>query len=282
MDLLATVILNSLTLVSVLMLVGLGLALIFGLMGVINMSHGDFVTVGAFSVAVVQSLGGNFWVALALSPWVGAAFGWAVEKSLVRFLYTRPLATILATWGLSLIIQQTLQLAAGAAPQKVIAPISTSVDLFGVNYPAYRLVLIALSIAVIAGCHVLIKRTRFGLDLRTVIQNREMAESLGIDTRRIYTIAFCAGAALAAIAGVLIAPLTSVVAQMGVNYLARSFFVVIVGGAGSVLGVVAGSGVVGGLESLFNYVIPATLSQALVLVIAIVIVRFRPNGIVSS
>lgn len=282
MDLLATVILNSLTLISVLMLVGLGLAVIFGLMGVINMSHGDFVTVGAFSVAIVQSLGGNFWLALALAPLVGAAFGWAVEKSLVRFLYTRPLATILATWGLSLIIQQTLQLAAGAAPQKVIAPISSSVDLFGVNYPAYRLVLIGLSIAVIAGCHLLIRRTQFGLDLRTVIQNREMAESLGIDTRRVYTVAFCAGAALAAIAGVLIAPLTSVVAQMGVNYLARSFFVVIVGGAGSVLGVVAGSGVVGGIESLFNYVIPATLSQALVLVIAIVIVRFRPSGIVSS
>lgn len=128
----------------------------------------------------------------------------------------------------------------------------------------------------------LIKRTRFGLDLRTVIQNRDMAESLGIDTQKVYTLAFAAGAALAAIAGVLVAPLTSVVAQMGVNYLARSFFVVIVGGAGSVLGVVAGSGVVGGLESLLNYVIPATLSQALVLVMAIIIVRFRPNGLVSS
>lgn len=282
MDLVATIILNSLTLISILMLVALGLAVIFGLMGVINMSHGDFVTVGAFSVAIVQSFGGNFWLALVMAPLLGAAFGWAVERSLVRFLYARPLATILATWGLSLIIQQSLQLIFGAAPQKVIAPVSTSVDLFGVNYPAYRLVLIALSIIIIVICHVLIKRTRFGLDLRTVIQNRDMAESLGIDTQKVYTLAFAAGAALAAIAGVLVAPLTSVVAQMGVNYLARSFFVVIVGGAGSVLGVVAGSGVVGGLESLLNYVIPATLSQALVLVMAIIIVRFRPNGLVSS
>lgn len=133
MDLVATIILNSLTLISILMLVALGLAVIFGLMGVINMSHGDFVTVGAFSVAIVQSFGGNFWLALVVAPLLGAAFGWAVERPLVRFLYARPLATILATWGLSLIIQQSLQLIFGAAPQKVIAPVSTSVDLFGVN-----------------------------------------------------------------------------------------------------------------------------------------------------
>jgi urea ABC transporter permease protein UrtB len=282
MDLAATVILNSLTLISILMLVGLGLAVIFGLMGVINNSHGEFVTIGAFSVSIVQALGGSFWTALAIAPLVGAVFGWVVEKTLVRHLYTRPLDTILATTGLSLIIQQSLQLAFGAGPQKVIAPINASVDLFGANYPVYRLVLIALSVLIIGICYLLIKRTRFGLDLRTVIQNRQMAESLGIDTRRVYSVAFCAGAALAAVAGVLIAPLTAVVATMGVNYLARSFFVVIVGGAGSVMGVVAGSAIVGGFESLLNYVIPATLSQALVLIMAIVIVRFRPNGLVPS
>lgn len=282
MDLVATVILNSLTLISILMLVGLGLAVIFGLMGVINNSHGEFVTIGAFSVSIVQGLGGNFWIALAIAPFVGAAFGWVVEKSLIRHLYTRPLDTILATTGLSLIIQQGLQLVFDAGPQKVISPINSSVNLFGANYPMYRIVLISISILIIIACHLFIKKTRFGLDLRTVIQNRQMAESLGIDTRRVYSIAFCAGTALAAVAGVLIAPLTAVVATMGVNYLARSFFVVIVGGAGSVTGVVAGSAVVGGLESLLNYVIPATLSQALVLIMAIVIVRFRPNGLVPT
>ncbi len=282
MSIAVTTALNALTLISILMLVGLGLAVIFGLMGVINLSHGEFVTVGAFSVALVQSMGGGFWLALLLSPFIGAAFGWLVERSLVRHLYKRPLATILATWGLSLIIQQGLQLIFGAEPQKVVAPLDASVNLFGANYPLYRIVLIALSIAIIGACHLLMKYTQFGLDLRTVIQNRDMAESLGIDTRKVYAIAFSIGAALAAIAGVLIAPLTAVVAQMGVNYLARSFFVVIVGGAGSVPGVVAGSGVVGGAESLLNYAIPATLAQALVLVLAIVIVRIRPHGLVPS
>jgi urea ABC transporter permease protein UrtB len=282
MDLAITVILNALTLMSILMLVALGLTVIFGLMGVINLSHGDFVTVGAFSVAVIQSLGGSFWLALLIAPFVGAALGWSVERSVVRHLYTRPLATILATWGLSLIIQQSLQLIFGAAPQKVVAPIDASVSLFGANYPVYRIMLIVMSAAIIGVCHLLMKHTRLGLDLRTVIQNREMAESLGIDTRKVYSVAFSIGAALAAVAGVLIAPLAAVVAQMGVNYLARSFFVVIVGGAGSVAGVVAGSAVVGGVETLLSYTIPATLAQALVLVLAIVIVRFRPKGLVPS
>ncbi len=282
MDTTTTIILNAMTLISILMLVGLGLAIIFGLMGVINLSHGEFVTIGAFSLAFIQAQGGSFWLALILAPLIGAIVGFLVERLLVRHLYTRPLATILATWGLSLIVQQSLQLMFGAAPQKVSPPFTSSVEIFGANYPAYRLLLIGLALATIAACFGLIKRTRFGLDLRTVIQNREMAGALGIDTERVYTIAFSAGAALAALAGVLIAPLTAVIAQMGVNYLARSFFVVIVGGAGSVPGVVAGSAVVGGSETLLNYVIPATISQALVLVLAIVIVRLRPRGLVPA
>jgi urea ABC transporter permease protein UrtB len=282
MDSAVTVLLNALTLISILMLVGLGLAIIFGLMGVINLSHGEFVTIGAFSLAIVQSFGGSFWLALVIAPIVGAFAGFLVERVLVRHLYKRPLATILATWGLSLIIQQGLQLAFGAAPQKVDSPITSSVHVLGADYPLYRLAMIAMAVSIIGLCYLVVKYTRFGLDLRTVIQNRDMADALGINTDRVYAIAFSAGAALAAIAGVLIAPLTAVTAQMGVNYLARSFFVVIVGGAGSVSGVVAGSTVVGGAETLLNYVIPATISQALVLILAVVIVRLRPNGLVQG
>jgi len=282
MDAPITVALNAMTLISILMLVGLGLAVIFGLMGIINLSHGEFVTIGAFSVAIIQGFGGSFWLALLVAPLVGASVGFLIERSLIRFLYSRPLATILATWGLSLIIQQSLQLAFGAAPQRIDSPITASVDLFGANYPLYRIVMIALASAIIVASYLLIKRTRFGLDLRTVIQNRDMAECLGIDTGRVYMIAFSLGAALAAIAGALIAPLTAVIAQMGVNYLARSFFVVIVGGAGSVPGVVAGSAVVGGAETLLNYAIPATIAQALVLVLAVIIVRLKPDGLVRG
>ena len=281
MDLAISATLNGLTLISILMLVGMGLAIIYGLMGIINMSHGDFITIGAFSLALVQGLGGSFWLALALAPLIGAAFGLVIEKSIVRFLYRRPLATIMATWGLSLIIQQSLQLIFGAAPQRVSTPITASIDILGTPYPVYRLVLIIIAVTIVLATHFVMQRTRFGLELRTVIQNPEMADALGIDTSRVYAIAFSLATGLSAVAGVLLAPLTAVIAQMGVNYLARSFFVVIVGGAGSVPGVIAGSSFVGGLETAFNYVMPATMSQALVLVLAIILVRFRPSGIVS-
>lgn len=275
-------VLNALTLVSILMLVGLGLAIIFGLMNVINLAHGEFVTIGAYTLALVQSFAGSYWLALALAPLVGAAAGLTTERVMIRHLYTRPVATILATWGLSLVLQQLLQLSFGAAPQRVEGPLGTTALVFGVPYPAYRLLLIGSALAIVAGCFAVFRWTRFGLDLRAVIQDRDMAEALGIDTRRVYAAAFAAGAALAAVAGVLIAPLTVVIAQMGVNYLARSFFVVIVGGAGSIAGVAAGSAVVGGVETILNYRIPVTVSQALVLVLAIVIVRFRPRGLVPT
>lgn len=277
-----TLVLNALTLVSILMLVALGLAIIFGLMRVINLAHGEFVTLGAYTLAVMERMGGSYWLAFAIAPIVGALAGLVVERGIVRHLYTRPLATILATWGLSLVIQQGLQLIFGAAPQRVHTPLPGSVEILGVLYPAYRILLISLALVMVAGCYAVLRWTRFGLDLRTVIQDPDMAEALGINTRRIYTVAFSAGAALAAVAGLMIAPLAVVIAQMGVYYLARSFFVVIVGGAGSFAGVAAGSAVVGGVETVLSYQVPATVAQALVLVLAIVIVRFRPQGLVPT
>jgi branched-chain amino acid transport system permease protein/urea transport system permease protein len=275
-------ILNALTLISILMLVALGLAIIFGLMNVINLAHGEFVTIGAYTLAFVQGLGGNYWLALLLAPLVGGLAGLIVERGIVQHLYTRPLATILATWGLSLVLQQSIQLLFGAAPQGVQSPIAGSVSILGASYPGYRLLLIALALGLVLACLAGFRLTRFGLDLRAVIQNRDVAEALGIDTRRVYATAFAIGAALAAIAGVLIAPLTVVIAQMGVNYLARSFFVVVLGGAGSIAGVAAGSAVVGGVETVLNYHVPVTVSQALVLALAIIIVRFRPQGLVPA
>lgn len=280
MEKLIPIVFNSLTLISILMMVGLGMVIIFGLMGVINLAHGEFVTIGAYTVAFVQILGGNFWMALILAPLVGGVAGFLVERLIIRYLYTQPVSAILATWGLSLVMQQIIQLAFGAAPQPVNSPLVGTAFFLGAEYPAYRLFLIAFALTIMAACLALFRWTRFGLDLRTAIQDRDMAEALGIDTKRLYGLAFAIGAAIAATAGVLIAPLTVVIAQMGTNYLARSFFVVIVGGVGSIPGLVAGSALVGGVETILNYQIPVTNSQALVLVLAIVIIRFRPQGLI--
>ena len=150
MDIVIPIILNALTLISILMLVALGLAIIFGLMNVINMAHGEFVTIGAFTLAFVQRHGGSFWLALALAPMVGAAAGYVLERAVVQYLYRRPLDTILATWGISLALQQLLQIVFGAAPQYVATPVQGSLMFAGTSYPAYRLILIAFAFAVFA------------------------------------------------------------------------------------------------------------------------------------
>lgn len=274
--------LNALTLMSILMLVALGLAIIYGLMGIINLSHGEFVTIGAYTLFTVQAAGGSFWLALIVAPVVGYLLGTVLEITVIRRLYDRPISTILATWGLSLILQQAIILAYGAAPKPVTAPFEASVQVLGITYPAYRLFLIVFAFLVMAGCVLVFRRTPFGLDVRAVIQNAGMARALGVNAERVYRRAFASGAALAALAGVLIAPLVAVTALMGVNYLARSFFVVLVGGAGSIPGVIAGSAFVGGLESLLSTAVPITVAQASVLILAVVIVRFRPQGLVPA
>jgi branched-chain amino acid transport system permease protein/urea transport system permease protein len=175
-------VLNALTLISILMLVGLGLAIIFGLMNVINLAHGEFVTVGAYTLAAVQAAGGSYWLALALAPLVGAVTGALVERAIVQHLYTRPLATILATWGLSLALQQVIQLVFGAAPRRVTGPVEGSVAVLGASYPPTG----CCSSPSPCCCDRLLRclpvdavRARH---LRTVIQDRDMAEALGIDT----------------------------------------------------------------------------------------------------
>jgi branched-chain amino acid transport system permease protein/urea transport system permease protein len=281
MDLLVTTILNALTLISILSLVGLGLTISFGLMNVTNLAHGEFVTVGAFTVYLVQSLGGSFWVGLIAAPVTGAIAGFILEWLILRHLYERPIGAILATWGVSLILQQSFELSFGLGAKPVVPPLDGVLDLRVTSYPVYRLIMIGIAILTLLGVIALLRRTSFGLDIRTVIQNREMAEAVGINTRRTYAIAFAFGAAVAGLAGALISPLAIVLPQMGVNYLANAFFVVIVGGAGSVPGLIAGSTFVGGFTSILNYQISPSLAQALVLLAAIVLVRFRPNGLIT-
>jgi branched-chain amino acid transport system permease protein/urea transport system permease protein len=280
-DLVVTL-LNAMTLISILMLVAMGMAIIYGLMNVINLAHGEFVTIGAYTLAEVQAWGGNFWLALILAPIIGYIFGSLVEVVLIRSLYKRPIGIILATWGLGLILQQLLQLAFGRAPVPASSPFSGAVMVYGTEFPVYRLFLIGMAVVLVTACAAVLRFTTFGLDIRAVIQDGPVAESLGINTARVFRRAFGAGAALAALAGALIAPLVVVTAQMGAPYLARSFFVVTIGGPGTIGGVVAGTGIVGGLETLLGHEMPESVSQALVLALAIVLMRFRPNGLLGS
>lgn len=277
-------VLNVLSAVSILALVALGLAIVFGMMDIVNLAHGEFVTLGAFTLSLMQGLYGPqaFWAALLVAPLVGVAVGLLLEATVIRLLYQRTLDTLLATYAVSLIVQKLLELGMGKHPQLVFTPVHGAVSVLGASYPAYRLVTMAIAAVVILICLFIFARTRFGADLRAVIQNPEMAEAVGIDTKLMNRIAFSSGAALAALAGVLIAPYVSVESHLGVQYLGKAFFVIVIGGIGSVIGSIAGSAFIGTTETLLNYQVDPSLASALALILAIVVIRLRPQGLVPG
>src|SRR5262245_5270535 len=167
-----------------LLLVTLGLIIIFGLMNVINMAHGEFFLLGAYTVVVVQQVGGGFWVALIAAPLVLAIVGLLLEEAVIRHVYHRFLDTILATWAISLAIKQAVIVVFGPQAQQVTSPLPSPVLMLGVEYPRYRLFIMAVAVAVAAATFLIFYRTRVGLAARAVIANRPMASSLGINTRR--------------------------------------------------------------------------------------------------
>ncbi|KVT14900.1 branched-chain amino acid ABC transporter permease [Burkholderia sp. MSMB1078WGS] len=276
--------LNILNYVSLLILVALGLAIVFGMMDIVNLAHAEWVTMGAYTLAVAQSLGGQhaFWVALVVAPIVGALLGWCLERFVIRLLYDRPLDTLLATYAVSLIVQKVLELVFGTQPMLVYAPFNGTIDVPGGGYPAYRMFVIGVALAATVGCWLLFARTRFGTKLRAVIQHPAMAEAAGINTKRLNRAAFCGGAALASLAGVLVAPMVSVESHLGVSYLAKAFFVIVLGGIGSVAGSVLGSAFVGTVETLLSYRVDPSLASAIVLIVSIVLIRFRPQGLLPG
>jgi len=274
---------NTLTMISLLVLVGMGIAIIFGLMDVMNLAHGEFMTIGAYTLIFVQSIGGGYWLGLLAAPIVGMIIGMIIERTIIRYLYDMTLKAFLVTGGLSLVLQMLIQLLFGVGTQRAtISPINGSISVLGVVYPAYRLFLIAVSISIVIAIIFAYRHSSFGLNLRAVIQNKEMAKALGIDAERTYQIAFSIGAGLAAIAGALVVPMTTVSSHMGLRYLGKAFFVVIVGGTGTIAGVLVGSAFIGGLETLFNEFVDFALSPALVLILAIILVRFRGGGLIRS
>lgn len=273
---------NAAGTISVLALVAIGLAIVFGMMNVINLAHGEFVTVGAYTAALCASKLGSFWPGLLLAPIVGAVFGVALEALIIRHLYTRPLHTIIATLGISFMVQKGLELIFGPSPLSVGNPLPGLVTIGDQSYPIYRIFIVVVAILVMSILLLLYRRSGFGLDLRTAIQNPAIASLLGINVDRTYRIAFSVVAGLAALAGALAAPIASIVPSMGLPYLIESFFVVIVGGTGTILGSIVGSCFIGGLETFFSFQVGGAFPQALVLVAAIILARFRPKGLVPA
>lgn len=274
-----TTFLNSVSLAAILGLVAIGLAVIFGVRGVINLAHGELFVLGAYTTVWFDGRGLSLWFGVVAAPFVVGAIGWALEVTVVRRLYTRPIDTLVATFGLSIIIREIIKLSFGKGSRNVPLPLSGQVDLLGTSYPQYRLFLTAASAVILGTVAWLAVRTDIGVKVRAVIQRRPMAEAMGIDGRRIDQGIFVMGAALAGLAGALMAPLITLNPEVGPTFLARSFLVVIIGGIGSVLPAIGGAIVVGLSEGLISSYIRPVYAQMLLFVVAIVVLCVRPTGL---
>ncbi len=273
---------SGLSIASILLLISLGLAIIYGTVGVINLAHGEFVMLGAYAVWFLEDhFGLGLFPCIVLAFFAVGTLGWVVERLIIRRLYGRVLDTILATWGLGVILQQAIRLSAGAELRYVQMPpgLSAAVHFAGVDVSAYRLFVLALTAILLAVTYVLIFRTRFGMRLRGVVQNPEIARCFGVNTSQIYALTFAYGAGLAGIAGALVSPLKSVSPDMGTGYVVDAFMVVVVGGVQSLLGTVASAGIIGELSGGLAYLSNDTIAKAIVFLGVVVLIRFRPQGL---
>jgi branched-chain amino acid transport system permease protein/urea transport system permease protein len=265
-----------------LLLVTLGLVIIFGLMNVINMAHGELFLLGAYTVVLLQQHGGSFWLALALAPLALAALGLLIEELVIRHVYHRFIDTVLATWGLSIMIKQAVVVIFGPTAQQVDNPLPAAVNIAGAAYPVYRLFIMAVAVAAAALTFWVFYRTRLGLAARAVIANRRMAGSLGINTRRMDRITFATGAGLAGLAGAVMAPLMSVDPQMGVGFLIPAFLSILVGGTGTLLGPLLGTSVIAGSSTVVASIWTQIVAQMVVFGLAIVVIRLFPRGLTGG
>lgn len=276
--------LTGFSIVSILLIISLGLAVIFGVMRVINMAHGDFIMMGAYVAFVLQ-----YYLKLNLFWGIPAAFlavggiGIVVEWGLIRRLYGRPLETLLATWGVSIVLQQGIRLIFGPELRYVKAPpiLDGGFDVPGSNLPFawFRLFIIVLALALLLLTYWLLYRTDFGMRVRAVNQNRPMAEVLGIDTRQVDRFVFAFGSGLAGVAGTIIAPIKTVSPIMGFPYAVDSYMVIVLGGVGRLLGTVAGATVIGEAETILAFLYNNVIGKLLVFAVIVLVIRVFPQGL---
>lgn len=272
---------NGLALGIAVILVALGLTIIFGLLDVINMSHGEFYAIGAFAAVSLGAAGLNVWFVLALVPLIMAPLGFLVERIIVKRVFDskdRHVATLLVTFGLSLILEDVLRLIYGPNTHRLDAPVSGASELFGVLIPNYRLLLIVIGSVVIAAVAFVTYRTRLGAIVRAAAYDRQMTSSLGIPVEWVYAGTFAMGVSLAGLAGVLLAPLYSVFPTMGRDFILLAFSVVIVGGMGSILGAVIAGLLLTQVQALASLVISPVWTDPIVFSAMVVFLMFRPQG----
>lgn len=281
MDSTATALFDILSFGAIIVLVTLGLGVIASMMGIFNFAHGEFVLLGAYTTYLFYHWKLPIWLGMLAAPFVLAVIGLILERLVIRRFYALPIIAMLGTYALGIIIRETVRMLIGGLYISIPAPLVASVAVGGVHLSEWRIAIIIITALVIVGTYLLLTATRFGLKVRAALENPSLARASGISTQRIYAISFAYGAALAGLAGALVVPIFSLFADLGLRFLIQGFLAVMLGGVGTFEGPVAGAGFIGVTGAALPWAISPVLADVLVFVIAIIIVRFRPEGLYS-
>lgn len=263
---------------SLFVIISLGLAVAFGMMGVINLAHGEFLMLGAYFTLTGVHLGLNVWLSMAVATVAVGAIGMVVERLLLRHLYGRLAATMLATWGLSLLIVGIVQLIFGNATDGIPTPLG-SISVGDYNFSQYSLLMIVAAFVMVGITYVVLTRTHYGTMARAAAMRPTMASAVGIDVRRTNMLTFGVAAALAGAGGALLTPVSGIAPTMGQGYIGRAFMTVVVGGPSALSGTTSSAFLLGGVNSVVSNLFTPVLGTVALLLLSIIVLRFLPTGL---
>lgn len=279
MDYVVILLLQIASAVASLVLLSVGLAVIFGMMRVINLAHGEFLMLGGYAAITAYNKGVNLWVAMVIvAPLTVGLFGAIVERLVIRHLYGRLIDTMLATWGLSLAMIGFVTVVFGNTVSGISAPLG-SLTIGSYRTGAYELFLVVVAVLLLAAGWAVLRLTRLGLIARGTMQNADMAAALGTNPSAVYAVTFAVGSALSGLAGGLLAPLSGVVPTIGATYIAKAFITVISGGAAIIAGTLSSSVLLGSINTAFSFAFSPVLGEVALLAAAVVLLRLLPQGI---
>jgi branched-chain amino acid transport system permease protein len=279
MEILLLLAMNGLIWGLIIALIALGLSIIFGLLDIINIAHGDFFMVGTMIAWATVEATGNFWLAFLLAPLLGFALGALIQRIVIQPIRNAAALSIVATFGLSMIMQETARLTFGAIPKRLLPPIQQTVTMFGIEYEVYRLFAAALAIAALGGFFLYLHRTKMGTWMRAVRHDRDTAIAMGIPANKVYVLTFAIGFALAAFGGAVAAPITTVDFRGGVDILPVCFMAVIIGGLGNLPGTAAAAVLLAFMEGVIQSFADPTVARIASLVLMSAVLLLRPQGL---
>ena len=282
MELLLILAMNGLVFGLIVALIALGLSIIFGLLDIINVAHGDFFMVGTVLAWVIVTATGNYWVAFLIVPILGLLLGAVIERGILRPIEDSPALSIVAAFGLSLILQEGVRATFGATPKRILDPIGLTIPVLNLRYEVYRLFAAGIAVLAIAGFFLFLHHTKFGTWMRAVRQDREMATAMGVPANRVFVMTFALGTAMAMLGGVVAAPITSVEFRLGLDVLPLCFIAVIIGGLGNLPGTAAAAVLLAVMEGVITSFAAPTTARIVSLLLMSIVLLLRPQGLFAK